>query len=321
MKAFVTGICGFAGRHLTSRLLALGCEVHGFQQEGVPCEVSDSVQQQVTWWTGDIRDFASLAGPLSSVQPDFIFHLAATMAGSLAEVLAVNLTGTQNLLEAARTAGGRPCRVLLVGSSAEYGRVSPHELPITEDTPFRPVSAYGVSKVAADVLGHFYWARYGLDVVRARPFNYIGPGQGLGFVCSDLAYQVALAERAQSPPALRVGNLEARRDWVDVRDAVQAFILALQRAPGGAVYNVCSGRAYSVQELVQQLLALTDCPLRVVQDAGRIQPADVPVQIGDFGRLAADVGWQPTIPWQQSIRDVLDYWRDRVSRTERSKTE
>jgi GDP-4-dehydro-6-deoxy-D-mannose reductase len=198
---------------------------------------------------------------------------------------------------------------LVVGSSEEYGRIAPGDLPIDEDTPLRPTSPYALSKVAQDLMGLQYHLTHGLHVIRVRPFNHIGPRQRPGFVAPDLASQIAAIEAGRQPPVLQVGNLEARRDFSDVRDVVRAYVMLLTHGKPGEVYNVGSGQSHSIQELLDSLLAMSRVPIEVQPDPARMRPSEVPEMIGDVSRLQTRTGWQPEIPFEQSLKDILDYWR------------
>jgi GDP-4-dehydro-6-deoxy-D-mannose reductase len=203
-------------------------------------------------------------------------------------------------------------RVLVIGSSEEYGLVRADELPIKETNPLRPTSPYGVSKIAQDMLGLQYHLSRNLDVVRVRPFNHIGPRQSPGFVAPDFAQQIARVEAGLSEPLMHVGNLEGRVDFSDVRDVVRAYQLLLVKGESGQVYNVGSGRSHPISELLDVLLSHSGVHIRIEKDPARCRPIDVPEIVADFSRLEQDTGWRPTIPFEQSLRDVLDYWRERV---------
>jgi GDP-4-dehydro-6-deoxy-D-mannose reductase len=202
--------------------------------------------------------------------------------------------------------------VLIAGSADEYGMIRPDELPVNETTPLRPYNPYAVSKVAQDLLGYQYFASHGLPVVRVRPFNHIGPRQSPAFVTSDFAKQIAEIELDLREPKLRVGNLDARRDFTDVRDMVQAYHLALERGEPGEVYNLGAEQAYSIEQVLEMLLELSDVKIEVVQDTTRLRPTDVPVVVSDCSRFRQSTGWRATVSMEDSLRDILDYWRERV---------
>jgi GDP-4-dehydro-6-deoxy-D-mannose reductase len=246
-----------------------------------------------------------------------IFHLAAQplTAQSFLDpwgTLATNIGMQVSLLQAMVNLK-LECRLLIVGSSEEYGLVHQRDLPVDEDTPLRPMNPYAVSKIAQDMLGLQYHLSHGLDTIRLRPFNHIGPRQSPGFVAPDFARQIALIEVGLQEPVMRVGNLEAERDFTDVRDVVRAYALLATRAETGQVYNVGSGQAHPIRKVLHTLLSLSPVPITVETDLSRMRPSDVPRVICDYGRLRESTGWEPTFDLQQSLRDVLDYWRGQVT--------
>jgi GDP-4-dehydro-6-deoxy-D-mannose reductase len=301
VKAFVTGGTGFVGHWLVAHLLDAGDEVI----------VADKDLE--------ITDESAVGAAVADAQPDCVFHLAAQahVAESWSTPLrtfSVNAGGTLCVLEAARACHPAPTVVLL--SSAEaYGIVDPGQLPIGEDTPLRPVTPYAASKAAAELVGLQAALGYRLPVVRARPFNKIGPGQSPTFVVSALAQRVARAAR-DGADHIVVGNLSARRDFLDVRDAVRAYrLLALHGEPG-QVYNVCSGRDVTVEELAHKLMSLAGVDLRLVTDPALARPVDVPRMVGDPSRLIAATDWKAEIALDRTLADVLDGWRRAVAAEE-----
>jgi len=216
-----------------------------------------------------------------------------------------------HVLEAVRR--HRPdCVVLVVGSAEEYGRARAEDMPLREDAPMRPLSPYAVSKLAQDFLGLQYHLAYGLRILRVRPFNHIGPRQRLGFVAADFAKQLAEAEAGLIEPSIGVGNLEAERDFSDVRDVVRAYAMLVEHEAWGEVYNVASGRAVSIRTLLEMLLRECRAEVEIVQDPQRMRASDVPSFVGDYSKLHRDTGWQPEIPLEQTVKDVMEYWRARV---------
>lgn len=204
-------------------------------------------------------------------------------------------------------------RILVVGSADEYGLVHPAELPITEETPLRPLNPYAVSKITQDYLGYQYHLSHGLHVVRVRPFNHIGPRQGPGFVVPDFARQIALIEAGLQEPVIRVGNLSASRDFSDVRDMVRGYYLALHAGKPGSVYNLGSGEAHSIEEVLQILLELSTAAIQVETDPALMRPSDIPVSVCDSSLFQADTGWKPEHSLRGSLQAVLDYWRTQVT--------
>jgi GDP-4-dehydro-6-deoxy-D-mannose reductase len=299
MKALVTGAQGFVGQHLTEHLSSNGDEVVGVDRHegGV-----------------DITDAAAVHALLAEVKPDVVYHLAgwADVGGSWrapVEAFRANAEGTLNILNAAIDVGVE--RVLAVSSADVYGKVSTRDLPITEESPLRPVSPYAASKVAADYLGLQAWLGRGLPVLRVRAFNHLGPGQTDKFVAPALASRIAHNEQ-QGTDVLTVGNLSARRDFTDVRDVVRAYRLLVLSGEPGEVYNVCSGVDLAVQDLADKLLALARRPMRFEPDPALLRPVDIPVLRGDHTRLTKATGWEPEIPIDRTLVDLLEDWRARV---------
>ena len=295
MRTFVTGASGFVGTWLSRHLAACGDEVYPLRDEF------------------DIADEGAVGREAARAQPDVIYHLAGlTHVGrsweAPAETFRVNALGTLVLLEVARKLAPRP-RVVLVSSAEVYGLAG--SAPVGEEAPLRPVTPYAASKVAAEYLGLQAFYGRGLEVVRVRPFNHVGPGQADSFVVSALARRVVEAERAGSH-AVRVGNLSAARDFTDVRDVVRAYRLLAELGVAGDVYNVCSGRATPISALLAELVALAAGPVVPVEDADLMRPADLPVLVGDGSRFAALCDWQPEIPLRQTLLDVLAAWRERA---------
>ncbi|MBI2169529.1 MAG: GDP-mannose 4,6-dehydratase [Actinobacteria bacterium] len=285
----MTGASGFVGRHLIEHLKAEGDEVAGFGPEV------------------DIIDADAVKRAVDSAGPDAIYHLAAaTHVGESwdapSQALRVNAEGTLNVLRAAGAAGVG--RVLAVGSAEEYGIVDPASIPIDEDTPLRPVSPYAASKVAAEFLALQAFLGQGVGALRVRAFNHIGPGQSERFVVAALAARVAEAVRSGGRQ-IRVGSLEPVRDFTDVRDVVRAYRLVVERGAPGEVYNVCSGRGVSVKEIVDHLIDAAGGGLDAVVDPDLVRPVDLPVLVGDNSRIRSATGWEPAIPLEATLADVL----------------
>lgn len=312
MRALITGIAGFAGSALAQLLLdEPDVEIHGVIHRH-DWRIR-AVRGQLQLHKGDLRNSSWVDEMIQQVQPDLLLHLAAwsDVGGSWSQpwvAYELNIHCQLNLLEAVRRFAPN-CRVLVVGSNEVYGRVLPEDLPVDEETPFRPNSPYGVSKIAQDMMGYQYWCNYGLSIVRVRSFNNIGPGQADDFVASAFARQIAEIEVGQREPVLRVGNLDAVRDFTDVRDVVAAYWLAAQRGEAGAVYNVGTGQGHSIQAVLDTLLGMSSTSIQVEQDPARLRPSDVPVMICDNRRLVAATGWQPRIALRRTLQDVLDAWR------------
>jgi GDP-4-dehydro-6-deoxy-D-mannose reductase len=315
-RILVTGVTGFAGSHLVDYMLTRNdCEIFGIQRWRSRTENIEHFAAKIALIECDLRDASSTRDTLEKVRPDWIFHLAAqsfvpTSWSAPSESLTTNILGQVNLFEAVRRLGLK-CRIQLACSSEEYGMVYPDEVPIKETNPLRPLSPYAVSKVAQDMLGYQYWMSWKVDSVRTRGFNHEGPRRGPVFVASDFAKQIADIEKGLKGPVLHVGNLEAKRDFTDVRDMVRAYWLALEKCEPGEVYNICSGQAWSIQKVLDHLLSLTKSKIEVKQDPARLRPSDVPILLGDNSKFVKVTGWQPTIPFDQTLSDMLEYWRSR----------
>ncbi|MGQ9681605.1 MAG: GDP-mannose 4,6-dehydratase [Anaerolineae bacterium] len=325
-RAFITGVAGFAGSHLADRLVQAGYAVYGVSLPGggtrnldhllgqvASAPRRDHPQEIVALRLGDLGDGDWLRDTLAEARPDLVFHLAAQAAVPAAwaapgDTLVNNILGQLNLFEALRALEMKP-RVLVVGSADEYGLVRPDELPVRESNPLRPNNPYAVSKIAQDYLGYQYYLSHGLPVVRVRPFNHIGPRQGPGFVVPDFARQIAEIEAGKRPPVMQVGNLTAQRDFSDVRDIVAGYLLAAEQGEPGEVYNLGSERAVSIQHVLDLLLSQARVPIEVQPDPARLRPSDVPLLVSDCSRFRARTGWRVTIPLEQSLCDVLEYWR------------
>lgn len=313
MKALITGISGFVGSYLTKLLLTQGVEVWGTYQPGANLDNLQGLVERVGLLEYDLtRDLGDEL--VAQAQPDMVFHLAAQSSVGRSwddkeETINANVNGTIRLLDGIRQAKINP-RILLIGSAEEYGLVKPGETPIKESNPLRPLSPYGISKLAAGLLGLQYHRAYGLEVIHIRAFNHIGPGQALGFVSSDFAKQVAEIEAGLREPVIKVGNLYSQRDFTDVRDVVRAYWLLAGRGRPGEIYNVASGQGIPVDRILNVLLYYARVSIEVEQDPARIRPSDVPIQVGDITKITEETGWQPKITLEQSLREVLDYWRE-----------
>lgn len=317
MKVLITGAGGFVGGHLLTYLNETAdVTLHGtLISEAERRPALEALCPNL--WIVDIRDPAAVRMALEAIRPDHIYHLAgqAYVPRSFEDpwdTLETNVRGTLNILEAVRVLK-LPSRVLVVGSAEVYGVVRPDQLPLSEDTPFAPSSPYSVSKVSQDMLTLQYALAHRLFTVRVRPFNHIGPGQNNRFAVSNWTLQIAEAERGQRDPVVYVGALEAARDFTDVRDVARAYVLAVNRGEPGAVYNVCTGQAYSMKVILNKLIGLSKVPIEVRVDTGRLRPTEIPVLVGDNRRLRERTGWQPHISLDQSLRDALDDWRQRIN--------
>jgi GDP-4-dehydro-6-deoxy-D-mannose reductase len=315
MHVLITGATGFVGTHLREYLLReTDWQITGTAFPDRPPESCDPRERCVAL---DARDGDAVHDLLSEIEPDAIIHLAAQSHVPTAyedpwDTLENNILGQLNLLETCVRLEMEP-RILVIGSGEEYGRAPAEELPLREDHPLRPENPYSVSKVGQDVLGYQYFRSFDLPVMRMRPFNHVGPGQSPRFVLPAFASQVARIEAGQQEPVLHVGNLTPARDFTDVRDVVRAYHLTLLHGVPGEVYNVCSGTARTIQSLVDGLLELARVAITVEVDADRYRPADVPIIYGSPEKLHRATGWEVEIPFERTMADVLEEWREAVN--------
>lgn len=307
-KALITGAGGFCGRQLTSILLQQGYCVVGMDLKPAP------VPGAAALYAGDIRDGTFVNEVLEATRPDIIFHLAALTAprANPEELESVNKGGTRCLLDAVRGSGSTP-RIVITSSSAVYGQVPPAELPIRETQPLCPATAYAASKVSQEREATHAFIEQNLAVICVRPFNLTGPGESEHFVTSAFARQIAEIEAGLRAPVIQVGNLDAVRDFTDVRDAMRAYVLLAEKGIPGEVYNVCSEQGVQIRQildLLRELSTRTNIEIRV--DPTRLQAADVPIQIGSAARLRALTGWAPALTLRETLNDVLNSWRQRI---------
>lgn len=314
VRVLITGAGGFAGSHLAERLVQLtDWDIWGVVHRS-RWRVAH-LEGRLRLISCDLTDPDAARAMLSEVRPNLIVHLAAQSRVGLSwedpwGTYHTNLRAQLSLLEAVVRSNIRVDRILIVTSNEVYGR--PEYLPIDEAHPLQPISPYGVSKAAQDLMAQQYVLSHDLPIVRVRPFNHIGPRQDLGFVCADFASQVARIERGLQPPVIRVGNLEARRDFTDVRDVVAAYHRLLTDGKVGSVYNVGSGESHSVAEILEILLEASRVAIRVEVDPRRLRPTEVPEVVCNARRLRDETGWTPQIPFRRAVLDVLEDWRRRV---------
>jgi GDP-4-dehydro-6-deoxy-D-mannose reductase len=334
LKILITGATGFVGRYLILALIEdarAGTEAGGFEVFGTtypqPPGLSDRNIVHI-----DLRAEGELFRLVRDVRPDWVFHLAAVSNVRNSwqirrETLETNIVGTQNLLESVRLAAPG-ARVLFISSSDVYGLVGSAEKQLTEEDPVQIINPYAYSKAAGEMMCEFYVKVEGLDIVTVRQFPHTGPGQTADFVYPDWARQIVQIERGESEPVIRVGNLEVKRDFSDVRDVVKAYILLMNKGRRGEVYNVCSGKALALREILGFLVGeaetassrLPECPgnkagrkqaIRIQVDPDKLRKTDVPLLLGSNRKLVAETGWSPRIPIEQTLRDLLAYWREK----------
>ena len=317
MRVLITGLTGFVGPYVAAEIARSepGAEIYGLVWTPPDSETTDLLPGDLRTLPGDITDQESLLAVLDACRPHMVLHLAASSSGAAAwerpvECFEVNAIGTLKLLEAVRQLEISPT-VVVACCGVFYGGAGGAAHPLKENSPYRPLSPYAASKAAQDLIADQFCRAHGTPVIRLRLFNHTGPRRPSIFVASSFARQIVEIERGIRQPRLEVGNLEARRDFVDVRDAARAYWLAASRGTPGAAYNVCSGRASSIRDILDLLLEATGCTVEVVPDPARMRPADIPLLIGDPSLLEEATGWRPEIPLVQTLSDLLEWWRSR----------
>jgi GDP-4-dehydro-6-deoxy-D-mannose reductase len=310
-RVLVTGAAGFAGSHALDLLAAEQATIIGW---GRPGSAVPQSPPGVTWRLVDVTSGADVDRAIAQDRPDVVLHLAGDAhsnrsAAHVGTTLLVNVCGTSNVLNAIGR-HARHARVIVAGSALIYSAANE---PLTESSPVRPSGAYAVSKLAQEMVALRAAEHDGLHVIVARAFNHIGPRQSPEFIASSLAKQIALIETGRLEPTLFVGNLDPRRDLTDVRDMVRAYRALVDRGTRGLAYNVCRGEALSVRELIDALVARASVPVNVVVDPQRVRKVDIPLVLGSHARLTSDTGWQPEVPFDRTLDDLLAYWREQTS--------
>lgn len=317
-RVLITGISGFVGSHLTDFLLSRGdIEIHGVDIFGR--EKSDNLAgliEKIKFQGCDLTDKLSVSKIIKDIKPSKIFHLAgrAFVKDSWDDpekTFVVNVFSELNIFNALVELKLNPW-IQIACSSEEYGLAAKNELPISEENELRPQSPYAVSKIAQDYLGYQYYRSYGLKVVRTRSFNHIGPRQNENFAVSNFAKQIAMIEAGKQTPVIKVGNLNAVRDFTDVRDIVKAYWLCTEKAAPGDVYNLCSGKGHKISEILNTLISLSKVKVKIQKDPKRMRPSDVPVWVGDNKKFAKKTGWKLEYKLKDTLKDTLDYWRSKA---------
>lgn len=305
-KTLITGLSGFVGFHLASHLMEKGWQVSGYDLHPPRVECD--------FYSGDLSDETMLKTAVEKSKPDVVFHLAGMLkSGFYEELYKVHVFGTVSLLDVIVNSGLSPT-VVIASSSAVYG--SGGRKPITEKTDLNPQTHYALSKAAQEMVALRYFQVHGLNVVCARTFNLLGPGLSAEMACSAFARQIALAEQSGKPSVISTGSLDAKRDFVDVRDSVRGYELIAKKGKPGEIYNVCSGRAVSIGECLSILLKQAKVPVEATMDSAKIQKNDVAIQTGSAKKLKDATRWSPRISLKQSLLDLLNDWRERVKELE-----
>jgi len=313
-NVLITGISGFAGSFLAEHLLKSSeAKIFGTHISPDLSSIS-AIHNSLTVRKVDLSVYSEVEKLLEEIKPDAIYHLAALTSPAQSFVdstktVVTNITMEMNILNAVLAKKMIHSRIIIVSSSEVYGMVAPTDLPIDEDTPMRPANPYAVSKIAQDYLGLQYFLSHKLDIIRIRPFNHIGPRQAPHFVVSTFAKQIAEIEKGLQDPVLKVGNLEAKRDFTDVRDMVHAYTLLAHKGKSGEAYNVGSGISHKIEDILQILLSFSSKEIKIEIDASRLMPLDVPELVCDRTKIEKTTGWKSTIPLEQTLKDTLEYWR------------
>lgn len=305
MRALITGGTGFAGKYLSKYLKLLGYET-------AVTELNESNCNEDKVYKLNILDISNISSVIEDFKPDVIFHLAAQSSVSLSwsnpeTTIDVNIKGTLNILEVLKKINYQGC-LLLVGSSEEYG-FTDYSRPVNEETILKPGNIYAATKVMQEMLGSIYFKGYGLNVIMTRSFNHIGAGQSPQFVVSDFAKQVAEIEKGLREPVIYVGNLNSERDFTDVRDIVKGYVLLSEKGKYGEIYNIGSGKSIKISDILNRLLEMSSCEIKVEVDKNKFRPVDIPVIKADISKMYTDTGWLPEIDINNSLEEVLNYWR------------
>ncbi len=317
MRILITGITGFVGGYLATHLMQEGAtELYGVDRHAK--RLLPELKDVTTCFVGDLQSEVFVKDVLQHVKPDAIYHLAGqpfvpTAWSNPWETIQLNVLPQLNLLKGLVELE-LETRFLSVTSGKVYGQAFAERIPFTEEMHLRPDNPYDLSKVTEDLMALQYYLSHKLHIIRARPFNHIGPRQTPRFVAASFAQQIAQAEAGARPPVINVGNLTAARDFTDVRDVVRAYSLLIKDGRPGEAYNIGSGKAVTIQHILDILLSMSKVDIQVEQDPARLRPVDQPVSYGSIKKITQHVGWRPTIPLKQTLRDILGYWREQVSR-------
>ena len=314
MRILITGIAGFAGSHLAEYALNQGARVYGIEFPGKSLDNLFQIKDKVKVHFCNLNNAKKVFSIIKAVKPNKIFHLAAQSSvsrswDSAKETIENNIFGQFNILESVKQLK-LDCTILVIGSAEEYGNCGSKRIKETE--PLKPGSPYALSKVAQDYMALQYCLNYGIKTIRVRSFNHIGPRQSESFAISNFAKQIALIESGKQSPVIKVGNLNAIRDFSDVRDVVRAYWLATEKCKSGEVYNICSAKGYKIKEVLDMLIRLSSNKVRIKKDPKRMRPSDTPVLIGDNSKFSKQTGWKPKEKFEQTLSDLLNYWRETI---------
>ena len=315
-KALITGINGFIGSHLADYLLKLGYAVFGTIRKTSKTERIEHIKAKINLIETDLTDAKGIYNILNDTKPDEIYHLASYSNVKRSwenpqEVILSNILGTVNLFEAVRKLNINPC-IQVAGSSEEYGLSLKDTSSVTETSPLKPLSPYAVSKVAQDMISFQYSRSHGLKTIVTRGFNHTGPKSDETYVASSFAKQIASIEKSLQKPIMTVGNLEVQRDFSDVRDVVRAYHLLLQKGNWGESYNICSGKVFSIKHVLNTMLSFSDVNIKIITDKKKLRANDILVMKGSYSKFHKQTGWKPEIPFKKTLKDLLDYWREKI---------
>lgn len=308
MKALVTGIGGFVAPVLAEHLKENGFTVFG---------IDKSLEEHENNFKVNLTNADEVYNIINKIKPDHIFHLAAISSVNLGKkfpelAFNVNVNGTKNIMEAVLKSKIDP-KILITSTADVYG--IPEQTPLTEEHAVKPISIYAKSKLEQEKAALEYFKNKNLKIIISRSFTHTGPGQPASFVCSDFAKQVAEIEKAEQgrEPIIRVGNLDVKRDFSDVRDIVKAYLLAVQKCEPGSIYNICSGKAYSIEQIAQTLISFSKIKIKIKQEKEKMRKSDIPILLGDCSKFKNTTGWKREISFEQTLKDLLDYWRENIS--------
>jgi GDP-4-dehydro-6-deoxy-D-mannose reductase len=316
MKILITGASGFVGSHLAEYLASRSDNViFGTTFSKGSSRNLDKVKAKINLLEADLSKEEQVLNFVREIKPDVIYHLAALTSvtesfSSPKETILNNISGQINILEAMRKNDLLKTKALVVSTAEVYGTVKKEDLPIDEETPLNPTNPYAVSKLTQDFLGRQYFLAYGLKTIRVRPFNHVGPRQSPSFVVAAFAQKIAEIEKGKREPVLPVGNLEAKRDFTDVRDVIRAYDLLIDKGEVGNVYNIGSGISHKISEVLDMLLSLAKVKIEIKSDRSLFRPIDDPDLVCDPTKIQKLTGWKPEIPLRKTLEDTLDYWRN-----------